>query len=63
MKRRVEPARLFHLHGSGTNRSNGLRRSFATHMWTEYSRPVNDERQGLDRHIDGLSKCPEINES
>ena len=53
----------FTLHGSGPNRSDGPRRSFAIHMRTENSRPVNDERQGLARHIDDLSKCPVIYES
>ncbi len=50
----------FTLHGSGPNRSNGPRRSFAIHMRSENSRPVNDARQGLTRHIDDLSKCPVI---
>ena len=50
----------FTLHGSGPNRSSGPRRSFAIHMRTEKSRPVDDKRQGLTRHIDDLSKCPVI---
>jgi ectoine hydroxylase-related dioxygenase (phytanoyl-CoA dioxygenase family) len=50
----------FTLHGSGPNRCNGPRRSFAIHMRTEKSRPVNDKREGLARYIGDLSKCPVI---
>jgi hypothetical protein len=47
-------------HGSGPNRTDRPRRSFAIHLRTERSRPVNDLRQGLTRFIDDPSYCPVI---
>ncbi len=47
-------------HGSGPNLSGGPRMSFAIHMRTEKSRPVNEERKGLTRFIDDHSRCPVI---
>jgi ectoine hydroxylase-related dioxygenase (phytanoyl-CoA dioxygenase family) len=47
-------------HGSGPNRSNAPRRSFALHMRTQNSRPTNDERKGLTRYLDDPSVCPVI---
>lgn len=48
------------LHGSGPNRSGVPRRSFALHMRTERSRPVEDRRSGLTAFIDDPSYCPVI---
>lgn len=48
------------LHGSGENRSNQPRRSFAIHLRTRNSRPVDDLRKGLTRFIDDESVCPVI---
>jgi hypothetical protein len=45
-------------HGSGPNHSNGLRRSFAVHLRTQNSRPVEGKREGLTRFIDDPSLCP-----
>jgi hypothetical protein len=50
------------LHASGPNRSNAPRRSFAVHMRTERSRPVDDLRRGLTAFIDDPSYCPVIYE-
>ncbi|MBI5093998.1 MAG: phytanoyl-CoA dioxygenase family protein [Candidatus Hydrogenedentes bacterium] len=47
-------------HGSGPNLSSGPRRSFAVHMRTEKSRPVNNARQGLTEFIDNEAWCPVI---
>jgi Phytanoyl-CoA dioxygenase (PhyH) len=47
-------------HGSGPNRSGQPRRSFALHLRTEKSRPVDDARQGLTRFIDDPGYCPVI---
>ena len=46
------------LHGSGENRSARPRRSFAIHLRTQNSRPVDDRRQGLTGFIDDESICP-----
>ncbi|MDA1193182.1 MAG: phytanoyl-CoA dioxygenase family protein [Candidatus Poribacteria bacterium] len=48
------------LHGSLDNLSGEERRSFAIHMRTENSRPVNDERRGLTQFIDNEDFCPVI---
>lgn len=48
------------LHGSGDNRSGAPRRSFAIHLRTERSRPVNNTRQGLTALIDDPAYCPVI---
>ena len=47
-------------HGSGPNLSNNMRRSFAIHLRTEKSRPVDGKRQGLTARIDDYSHCPVI---
>ncbi|HLK56173.1 MAG TPA: phytanoyl-CoA dioxygenase family protein [Chthonomonadaceae bacterium] len=46
------------LHGSGPNTSGISRRSFAIHMRTNRSRPVDDKRQGLTAFIDDPAICP-----
>ena len=48
------------LHGSGPNMSGAPRRSFAVHLRTQNSRPVNDERRGLAAFIDDPEVCPVI---
>lgn len=48
------------IHGSGPNLSAAPRRSFAIHMRTENSRPVNDNREGLTAYIDDPDICPWI---
>lgn len=48
------------LHGSGPNTSGMPRRSFAVHLRTQNSRPVNDERRGLAAFIDDPEVCPVI---
>lgn len=48
------------LHGSGPNRGPGPRLSFALHLRTEKSRPVNGERKGLAEFIDNEAYCPVI---
>ncbi len=48
------------LHGSGSNRSGEPRRSFAIHLRTERSRPVDDQRAGLTSFIDDPAYCPVI---
>lgn len=47
-------------HGSGPNRSGGLRRSFAVHLRTQNSRPVEGKRQGLTEFIDDAELCPYV---
>jgi len=47
-------------HGSGPNRSPAPRRSFAVHLRTERSRPVDDARKGLTQFIDDPEYCPVI---
>jgi ectoine hydroxylase-related dioxygenase (phytanoyl-CoA dioxygenase family) len=47
-------------HGSGPNLTTAPRRSFAIHLRTDKSRPVNDQRAGLTRYIDDTSVCPWI---
>ena len=37
-----------------------MRRSFAIHLRTEKSRPVDGKRQGLTARIDDYSHCPVI---
>jgi ectoine hydroxylase-related dioxygenase (phytanoyl-CoA dioxygenase family) len=48
------------LHASGQNQSATMRRSFAIHMRTEKSNPVNGERKGLASFIDDPTRCPVI---
>jgi hypothetical protein len=48
------------LHGSGPNHGNGPRRSFAVHLRTERSRPVDDKRHGLTTFFDDPALCPVI---
>jgi ectoine hydroxylase-related dioxygenase (phytanoyl-CoA dioxygenase family) len=45
-------------HGSGPNLSDLPRRSFAVHLRTQNSRPVNDQRRGLTEFIDNTELCP-----
>lgn len=47
-------------HGSGPNVSGKPRRSFAIHMRTEKSRPVNGLRQRLTQFIDDPTHCPVV---
>lgn len=47
-------------HGSSANQTDQPRRSFAIHMRTERSRPVDDERKGLTQFIDDPYYCPVI---
>lgn len=47
-------------HGSGPNRSGDLRRSFAVHLRTQNSRPVEGKRVGLTQFIDDPELCPVI---
>jgi hypothetical protein len=47
-------------HGSGPNRTDQPRRSFAIHMRTGRSRPVDDARRGLTQFIDDPFYCPVI---
>ncbi|MBV9468624.1 MAG: phytanoyl-CoA dioxygenase family protein [Abitibacteriaceae bacterium] len=47
-------------HGSGPNLSGYPRRSFALHMRTQNSRPVDNKREGLTQFIDNLAVCPVI---
>jgi hypothetical protein len=47
-------------HGSGPNLSGHPRRSYAIHMRTERSRPVEDLRRGLTQFIDDPGYCPVI---
>lgn len=48
------------LHASGPNRSHAPRRSFALHMRTQRSRPVDDLRRGLTAFVDDSAYCPVI---
>lgn len=48
------------LHGSDLNFSDQMRRSFAIHLRTEKSRPVDDQRTGLTKFIDNHDLCPII---
>lgn len=48
------------LHASGPNHSQRPRRSFAIHLRTNSSRPVEDRRAGLTRFIDEPQHCPVI---
>ena len=48
------------LHGSGPNLSTKPRRSFAIHLRTEKSRPVEGRRAGLTSYIDDPQYCPVI---
>jgi ectoine hydroxylase-related dioxygenase (phytanoyl-CoA dioxygenase family) len=45
-------------HGSGPNVSGRPRRSFALHMRTQNSRPVDGKRVGLAQYIDDPTLCP-----
>jgi ectoine hydroxylase-related dioxygenase (phytanoyl-CoA dioxygenase family) len=45
-------------HGSGPNHSGRPRRSFAVHLRTQNSRPVEDRREGLSQFIDDPHLCP-----
>jgi hypothetical protein len=47
-------------HGSGPNRTDQPRRSFAIHMRTERSHPVDGLRRGLTQFIDDPYFCPVI---
>jgi ectoine hydroxylase-related dioxygenase (phytanoyl-CoA dioxygenase family) len=47
-------------HGSSPNRTPQPRRSFAIHMRTERSRPVDDARKGLTQFIGDPAYCPVI---
>jgi phytanoyl-CoA dioxygenase PhyH len=47
-------------HASGQNLSAQPRRSFALHLRTENSRPVDDVRKGLTAFIDDPAYCPVI---
>ena len=47
-------------HGSGPNLSGKPRRSFAVHLRTEKSRPVDNRRGGLTEFIDIPTYCPVI---
>jgi len=47
-------------HASGPNISGMPRRSFALHMRTEKSHPVDDNREGLVRFIDDPNRCPVV---
>jgi hypothetical protein len=47
-------------HGSGPNLSTELRRSFAIHLRTEKSKPVDGQRSGLTEFIEHQSHCPII---
>jgi ectoine hydroxylase-related dioxygenase (phytanoyl-CoA dioxygenase family) len=49
-------------HGSGPNRTALPRRSFAIHMRTEKSSPVDEVRKGLTQFIDDPAYCPVIYE-
>jgi hypothetical protein len=47
-------------HGSGPNLSGAPRRSFAIHLRTDKSAPLNGVREGLSQFIDNLDYCPVI---
>ncbi|MBI2298408.1 MAG: phytanoyl-CoA dioxygenase family protein [Armatimonadetes bacterium] len=48
------------VHGSSPNHSGRPRRSFAIHMRTEKSRPVEGKREGLTTYLDDLEVNPVI---
>ncbi len=48
------------IHGSSANTSRRPRRSFAIHLRTGKSRPVDNQRAGLARFVDDPSVCPVI---
>jgi ectoine hydroxylase-related dioxygenase (phytanoyl-CoA dioxygenase family) len=48
------------IHGSGQNRSGSPRCSFAIHLRTQNSRPVDNLREGLTQFIDDETLCPVI---
>ena len=48
------------VHGSGENHSGRQRRSFAVHLRTDRSRPVDNARRGLAGLIDEPRYCPVI---
>ncbi len=48
------------LHGSDENNSDGPRCSFAIHLRTQNSRPVDDLRQDLTRHVGDETVFPVI---
>lgn len=48
------------LHGSGWNLSKKPRCSFAIHLRTEKSRPIDGKREGLIQFIDNPAICPII---
>lgn len=50
-------------HGSGPNQTTELRRSFAIHLRTEKSEPVNNQRSGLTEFIDQPTHCPIIHQA
>ena len=47
-------------HGSGENQSGQPRCSFAIHLRTQNSRPVDGLHQGLTRYLDDKTVCPVI---
>jgi ectoine hydroxylase-related dioxygenase (phytanoyl-CoA dioxygenase family) len=47
-------------HASGPNHSGMPRRSFAIHLRTDRSRPVDDVRKGLTAFLDNPAYCPVI---
>lgn len=48
------------VHGSGPNRSSGLRRSLAIHLRTEKSRAKGSRADSLAKYIDNTNYCPVI---
>ncbi len=48
------------LHGSGLNVSSEPRRSFAIHLRTEKSAPIDGRREELTKYIDDINICPII---
>jgi len=48
------------VHGSGWNVSSEPRRSFAIHLRTEKSAPIDGRREELTKYIDQLDICPII---
>ncbi len=48
------------LHGSGLNVSSEPRRSFAIHLRTEKSAPIDSRREELTKYIDDMNICPII---
>ena len=47
-------------HAQGETDSGALRRSFAIHMRSDKSRPIEDKRQGLTEFLDNSDYCPVI---